>query len=79
MAARPNTQGPLEKAGFTDIDEEDVTLHMGRMNKDERLAEEGARSCGIAVQGLSAFAKSRYSAILCLFHGTQPGGKEIRL
>lgn len=72
-------KGLLEKAGFTDIDEEDVTLHMGRMNKDERLAEEGARSCGIAVQGLSAFAKSRYSASLCLFHGTQPGGKEIRL
>lgn len=51
-------KGLLEEAGFTDVGEEVVMLHMGRTNKDEKLAKEGAESCGIAAQGLSKFAKN---------------------
>ena len=58
-------KGLLEQAGFTDIGEEDVILNIGRTNKDEKLAKEGAESCGVAVQGLSKFAKSKHSAFLC--------------
>jgi hypothetical protein len=59
-------RGLLEEAGFTNISEEDVMLNMGRTNNDERLAKEGAASCGIAVQGLSKFAKSMCSTSLYL-------------
>ncbi|KAI0594483.1 S-adenosyl-L-methionine-dependent methyltransferase [Biscogniauxia sp. FL1348] len=51
-------KGLLAKAGFTDIGEEDVLMNMGRTNKDANLAKEGAESCAVAVQGLSAFAKN---------------------
>lgn len=52
-------RGLLEAAGFTDIGEEDVVLNIGRTNKDEGLAREGAETCSIAVQGLSRFAQSK--------------------
>ncbi|KAI0546144.1 S-adenosyl-L-methionine-dependent methyltransferase [Xylaria curta] len=51
-------KGLLEEAGFTDIEEEDVVLNMGRTNADERLAKEGAESCRVAIQGLTNFAKN---------------------
>ncbi|KAI0401754.1 S-adenosyl-L-methionine-dependent methyltransferase [Xylaria palmicola] len=51
-------KGLLEEAGFTDIEEEDVVLSMGRTNTDEQLAKEGAESCRVAIQGLSKFAKN---------------------
>ncbi|KAK7746791.1 hypothetical protein SLS53_001979 [Cytospora paraplurivora] len=51
-------KGLLEEAGFTDVSEEDVMLNMGRTNKDEELAKQGAETCGVAVQGLSNFAKN---------------------
>ncbi|EMR63739.1 putative methyltransferase type 11 protein [Eutypa lata UCREL1] len=51
-------KGLLEETGFTDVGEEDVMLNMGRTNKDEKLAKEGAESCGVAVQGLSKFVKN---------------------
>ncbi|KAI1359993.1 S-adenosyl-L-methionine-dependent methyltransferase [Xylaria arbuscula] len=51
-------KGLLEEAGFTGIEEQDVMLNLGRTNKDATLAKEGAESCGVAVQGLSKFAKS---------------------
>lgn len=56
-------KGLLEEAGFTDVGEEVVMLHMGRTNKDEKLAKEGAESCGIAAQGLSKFAKSKHFSL----------------
>lgn len=52
-------KGLLAQAGFTDIGEEDVMLNMGQTNKDEKLAKEGAQSCGVAVQGLIKFVKSK--------------------
>lgn len=55
-------RGWLEEAGFTDVGEEDVILNMGRTNKDDKLAKEGAETCGIAVQGLAKFAKCKHSA-----------------
>lgn len=58
-------KGLLEETGFTDVGEEDVMLNMGRTNKDEKLAKEGAESCAVAVQGLSKFVKSKRSASLC--------------
>lgn len=57
-------KGLLEEAGFTDIGEEDVMLNMGRTNKDDELAKEGAETCGVAVKGLSKFAKSEHPASL---------------
>lgn len=62
-------KGLLEEAGFTDIAEEDVTLNLGRTNKDENLAKEGVESCVIAVENLSNFAKSKHSASLYPFSG----------
>ncbi|SPQ24105.1 4bda7d8b-c756-49db-9583-318ca5779d1e [Thermothielavioides terrestris] len=53
----------LEAAGFTDIGEEDVVFNIGRTNKDERLAREGAGICSIAVQGLSRFMQERKRVI----------------
>jgi hypothetical protein len=52
----------LEEAGFTNVEEEDVILNLGRTNKNEKLAKEGAESCGLAVEGLSKFAKSKHTA-----------------
>ncbi|PSR83633.1 hypothetical protein BD289DRAFT_435636 [Coniella lustricola] len=51
-------RGLLEGAGFVEIGEEDVLLHMGSTNKDPELARQGAESCGVAVHGLSKFAKN---------------------
>lgn len=48
----------LEKAGFTDIGEEDVHLRFGRTNKDEKLGRDGVRSCLLTVQGITGFAQS---------------------
>jgi hypothetical protein len=39
-------------------------LNMGRTNKDDMLAREGAESCAVAVQGLSNFAKSKHPVYL---------------
>ncbi|KAI1478690.1 hypothetical protein F4774DRAFT_384738 [Daldinia eschscholtzii] len=51
-------RGLLEGVGCTDIGEEDVVLNLGRTNKNDALCEDGVRSCGIAVEGLSKFAKT---------------------
>jgi hypothetical protein len=61
-------KGLLEEAGFMDIGEEDVMLDIGRTNENEKLAKEGSDSCGIAVQGLSKFVKSRHSASIISTH-----------
>jgi hypothetical protein len=60
-------RGLLQEAGFTDVEEEDVMLYLGRTNKDEVLAKQGAESCAVAVQGLSKFAKSKLLTSLYCF------------
>jgi hypothetical protein len=54
-------RGHLEAEGFVDIGEQDVVLRMGKTHPDEKLARNGVVSCGIAVDGLSGFAKSESS------------------
>ncbi|KAF2686349.1 hypothetical protein K458DRAFT_430195 [Lentithecium fluviatile CBS 122367] len=47
----------LEAEGFVDVQEREIVLKMGRTNPDEALARNGVVSCGMAVEGLAAFAK----------------------
>lgn len=56
-------RGHLEVEGFTDIQEQEIVLKMGKTHPDEKLARNGVVSCGMAVEGLSAFAKSTYPCI----------------
>ncbi|KAH6657935.1 hypothetical protein BKA67DRAFT_556756 [Truncatella angustata] len=51
-------RGLLEEVGCTDISDEEVVLNMGRTNKDDGLCKDGVESCGLAVEGLSGFAKT---------------------
>ncbi|KAJ4288093.1 hypothetical protein N0V90_012110 [Kalmusia sp. IMI 367209] len=51
-------RGHLEAEGFTDVQEKVITLKMGKTHPDEQLARNGVVSCGMAIEGLSAFAKT---------------------
>lgn len=62
-------RGHLEAEGFTDIEEQEIVLTMGKTNPDEKLARNGVVSCGMAVEGLSAFAKSKFRFFLRLSVG----------
>lgn len=53
-------KGLLEGVGCTDVEEQEVVLRFGKTNGDETLAEDGVRSCGLAVEGLSKFAQCEY-------------------
>ena len=62
-------RGHLEAEGFVDIQEQDIVLKMERTHPDEKLSRNGVVSCSMAVEGLSAFARSMYSCI-CSFRTT---------
>ena len=51
-------RGHLEAEGFTDVHEQTISLRMGKTHPDEKLAKNGVVSCGIAIEGLGAFARS---------------------
>ncbi|KAF1949861.1 hypothetical protein CC80DRAFT_510211 [Byssothecium circinans] len=51
-------RGHIEKEGFVDVQEQDIVLRMGKTHPDAQLGLNGVVSCGMAVEGLGAFAKT---------------------